>query len=199
MAGPRGSGTSGRCTGPGEAAGLLFALAVGVFAAAPARAQVPAYTDLTQSASARAADLVSRMTLEEKARAAGQRRAGDPAAGRAGVQLVERGAARRRARPAYATVFPQAIGMAATWDAERCARSPTSSATEFRAKYLEERHRFGGSGLVSAGSPSGRPTSTSSAIRAGAAAGDLWRGSVSDRRGWGSPSSRGCRATIRRT
>ena len=52
MSGRRGSGTGGRCKGPGEAAGLLFALAVGVFAAAPARAQAPAYADLTQSAAA---------------------------------------------------------------------------------------------------------------------------------------------------
>ena len=35
MSGRMETGTSGRGTGPGEAAGLLFALAVGVLAAAP--------------------------------------------------------------------------------------------------------------------------------------------------------------------
>ena len=48
----------------------------------------------------RVADLVGRMTLEEKVVADEGRRAGDRAARRSRVQLVERGAARRGARRA---------------------------------------------------------------------------------------------------
>jgi beta-glucosidase len=42
-------------------------------------------------------------------------------------------------------VFPQAIGMAATWDADLIHRAADVIGTEFRAKHLAGRHRFGGS------------------------------------------------------
>ena len=63
----------------------------------------------------------------EKIGADDERGAGDPAPGRARVRLVERGAARRRAR-GRATVFPQAIALAATFDAtaDAAGRRPSS-------------------------------------------------------------------------
>jgi beta-glucosidase len=79
-------------------------------------------------------DLVGRMTLEEKV-----------------SQLIDRAAAIPRldvpaynwwneglhgiARSGYATVFPQAIGNAATWDAPLIHRMATVISTEARAKY----------------------------------------------------------------
>jgi len=50
------------------------------------------------------------------------------------VPLVERGAARRGAR-GRATVFPQAIGLAATWDAELMHRVATAISDEARAMH----------------------------------------------------------------
>ena len=44
-----------------------------------------------------------------------------------------------------ATVFPQAIGLAATWDAPRLHDVADTIGVEFRAKYVENRHRLGGS------------------------------------------------------
>lgn len=130
--------------GPGETAVLLFALAVGVFGAAPARAQVPAYTDLTLSASERAADLVSRMTLEEKA---GQLVNDAPAIPHLGVREYNwwNEGLHGVAGAGEATVFPQAIGMAATWNAPLMRDIADVIAIEFRAKHVENRHRFGGS------------------------------------------------------
>ena len=39
------------------------------------------------------------------------------------------------ARSGYATVFPQAIGMAATWDTDLVGQIATTVSTEARAKY----------------------------------------------------------------
>ena len=60
----------------------------------------PAYRDVGAAAEARAADLVGRMTLAEKIGQTMTDAPADPAAGRSGVRVVERGAARRGARRA---------------------------------------------------------------------------------------------------
>jgi len=84
-------------------------------------------------------DLVSRMTLEEKV---SQMIHAAPAIPRLGIPEYNwwseglHGAARE----GYATVFPQAIGMAATFDPDLLHREADVIATEFRAKY-EERLR----------------------------------------------------------
>ena len=44
-----------------------------------------------------------------------------------------------------ATVFPQAIGMAAAWDAPLLKQAAGVVSTEFRAKHYAKQHRFGGS------------------------------------------------------
>ena len=82
------------------------------------------------------------MTLRREDRADDDRRAGDPAPGRARLRLVERGAARRGARAGRATVFPQAIG--ARRDVRRRAgarRSRPSISDEARAKFNQAQAR----------------------------------------------------------
>ena len=87
-------------------------------------------------------DLVSRMTLEEKV---SQMVHAAPAIPRLGIPEYNwwseglHGAARE----GYATVFPQAIGMAATFDPDLLHREADVIATEFRAKYEERVRRKG--------------------------------------------------------
>jgi len=79
-------------------------------------------------------DLVSRMTLEEKIL---QMQHTAPAIPRLGIPPYDwwNEALHGVARSGYATVFPQAIGMAATWDTELINREAQVIATEARAKY----------------------------------------------------------------
>ncbi len=82
----------------------------------------------------RAADLVSRMTLEEKV---SQTMNGSAAIPRLGVPAYNWWSEGLHgiARSGYATVFPQAIGNAATWDAPLVGQMATVISTEARAKY----------------------------------------------------------------
>src|SRR5262249_32018163 len=86
-------------------------LAAPAFAADPP----PAYQDTNRSFEDRAADLVSRMTLEEKI---AQLQNDRPAIPRLGIPSYEwwNEALHGVARSGAATVFPQAIGLAATFD-----------------------------------------------------------------------------------
>lgn len=111
----------------------LLALSLSLSAAAQTR---PAYLNPALPPAERAADLMGRMTLEEKS-----------------LQMVNGAAAISRlnvpaydywneglhgvARSGYATMFPQAIGMAATWDAPLLNRIGDVIATEARAKNNE--------------------------------------------------------------
>lgn len=92
----------------------------------------------------RARDLVSRMSLEEKALQLGH---DAPALPRLGIPKYNwwNEGLHGVARAGIATVFPQAIGMAATWDVDRMRDTADVISTEFRAKYLERRHPDGGS------------------------------------------------------
>jgi len=102
------------------------------FAEQPSKAP---YLDPSLSPQQRATDLVSRMTLEEKAL---QMQSTAPAIERLGVPAYNwwnealHGVAQGRA-----TVFPQAIGLAATWDTELMYRVADIISTEARAKYHE--------------------------------------------------------------
>ena len=109
----------------------LFALAASF---AVALAQPPAYQNTQLSPAARAHDLVSRMTLDEKA---SQLEDWAPAIPRLGVPDYQtwNEALHGVARAGYATVFPQAIGMAATWDTVAVHQMGDVIATEGRAKY----------------------------------------------------------------
>ena len=80
-------------------------------AAAPA--DKPAYLNTALDFEARAADLVSRMTLEEKAHQAGHTAPAIPRLGVPAYNWWNEGL-HGVARAGIATVFPQAIGMAAT-------------------------------------------------------------------------------------
>jgi beta-glucosidase len=101
-------------------------------AAQPLAAQ--AYRNPDLPAEQRAADLVSRMTIAEKA---AQMQNASPAIPRLGVPAYDywNEALHGVARAGEATVFPQAIGMAATWDADLFHAEGITVATEGRAKY----------------------------------------------------------------
>ena len=77
--------------------------------------QRPPYLDPSRPVDERVRDLLSRMTLEEKA---GQWVHDAPAIDRLGVPAYNwwSECLHGVARAGYATVFPQAIGLAATWD-----------------------------------------------------------------------------------
>jgi beta-glucosidase len=94
----------------------------------------PAYQDVNASPEKRAADLVSRMTLSEKV---GQMQNNAPAIPRLGIPAYDwwNEALHGVARAGLATVFPQAIGLAATWDTDLLFRVAGVISTEARGKY----------------------------------------------------------------
>jgi len=103
--------------------------------AATASAQSP-YLDRSLPTVRRAADLVSRMTLEEKVL---QMQNSAPAIPRLNIPAYDwwNEALHGVARAGQATVFPQAIGLAATWDTALMHRVADIVSTEARAKYHE--------------------------------------------------------------
>jgi beta-glucosidase len=125
-------------------AGLGVVLAISMSVVAQAAPQSEPYRDPSLGAPERAADLVARMTLEEKA---GQLRDVAPAIPRLGVPRYNWWSEGLHgvARAGNATVFPQAIGLAATWDAPLIHDVADVISTEFRAKYVERVGADGGS------------------------------------------------------
>jgi len=106
------------------------------------------YLDLALAPEARAKDLVSRMTLEEKV---SQMQDVAPAIPRLGVPAYNwwNEALHGVARNGFATNFPQSIGLAATWDTALMHRIAAVIAVEGHAKYNEairnnDRSRFAG-------------------------------------------------------
>jgi beta-glucosidase len=99
------------------------------------RAQLP-YQNTSLSFEQRAADLVSRMTLEEKV---SQMKDVAPAIPRLGIPAYNwwNEALHGVARSGLATVFPQAIGFAATWNDSLIFRMATVISDEGRAKHHE--------------------------------------------------------------
>lgn len=98
--------------------------------------QTPAYLDESKGFEERAKDLVSRMTLEEKV---SQMVHGAPAIPRLGIPAYNwwNEALHGVARAGVATVFPQAIGLAATFDEELIYSIADVISTEARAKHHE--------------------------------------------------------------
>jgi beta-glucosidase len=96
----------------------------------------PPYLNPDLPAGQRASDLVSRMTLEEKVL---QMQNSAPAQARLGIPAYDwwNEALHGVARAGQATVFPQAIGLAATWDTDLMHRIADTISTEARAKYNE--------------------------------------------------------------
>jgi beta-glucosidase len=96
-------------------------------------AQTP-YLNPDLPAEQRAKDLVSRMTLDEKVL---QMQNSAPAIARLGIPAYDwwNEALHGVARAGQATVFPQAIGLAAMWDTDLMHRIADVISTEARAKY----------------------------------------------------------------
>jgi beta-glucosidase len=115
-------------------AGVLAAAAP--FVRAQPEPEMPRYQRVEESFEARAGDLVSRMTLEEKI---GQLMNNAPAIPRLGIPAYEwwNEALHGVARAGAATVFPQAIGMAASFDTRLMRELASAISDEARAKHHE--------------------------------------------------------------
>jgi len=100
----------------------------------------PRYLDVTLSIAERVEDLLGRMTLEEKT---GQMLNAARAIPRLGISAYNwwNECLHGVARAGVATVFPQAIGMAATWDDALIHRMATAVSDEARAKHHEAARR----------------------------------------------------------
>ncbi len=102
--------------------------------AAAAAAPRPPYLDPSLPVEQRVNDLVSRMTLEEKASQMQDVARAIPRLGIPAYNWWNEGL-HGVARSGHATVFPQAIGLAATWDTDLIHRMADVISTEARAKY----------------------------------------------------------------
>jgi beta-glucosidase len=111
---------------------LLFALPL--MLALQAQAQQAPYLDPKLGPADRAHDLVGRMTLDEKAAQLEDWATSIPRLGIPDYQTWNE-ALHGIARAGYATVFPQAIGMGATWDTAMVHSMGNVISTEARAKY----------------------------------------------------------------
>jgi beta-glucosidase len=102
----------------------------------------PAYLDYSRPVDERVRDLLARMTLKEKISQMGHNAAAIPRLGIPAYNFWGE-ALHGVGRNGRATVFPQAIGMAATWDPALIQRIATAIADEGRAKYHETLRRKG--------------------------------------------------------
>ena len=139
------------------ATGLLLAAATAFVRAAPvpapatapaapvatAPANLPAYKNLSLPFADRAADLTKRLTLEEKA---AQIQMYVPANDRLGIPACNwwSEAIHGVARAGKATVFPQAIALAATWNPTLVHKIAEATADEARAKFDPAGSRYHG-------------------------------------------------------
>jgi len=94
----------------------------------------PVYKDATQPLNTRVKDLVSRLTLEEKVSLLGYNSKAIPRLGIPAYNWWNEGL-HGVARAGEATIFPQAIGMAATFNDDLLKQVSTVISTEARAKY----------------------------------------------------------------
>ena len=123
---------------PLRALPVLCVLIVGGFAAEPAPSAAPSapprYLDPAQPVEARVQDLVSRLTLDEKADLMRNTTPGVP---RLGIPKYDwwNEALHGVARAGDATVFPQAIGLAAMWDESFMHEVAAAIGVEARAKF----------------------------------------------------------------
>jgi beta-glucosidase len=102
----------------------------------------PAYLDTNLPIPERVEDLISRLTLDEKVAMMNHPTQGVPRLGIPGYNFWSE-ALHGVARNGRATVFPQAIGLAATWDKDLIRQTATAISDEGRAKYHEALRRNG--------------------------------------------------------
>jgi len=102
----------------------------------------PAYLDTQLPIPERVQDLLSQLTLDEKVAMMNHPAQGVPRLGIAGYNFWSE-ALHGVARNGRATVFPQAIGMAATWDKDLIHQVATAISDEGRAKYHAALRRNG--------------------------------------------------------
>jgi beta-glucosidase len=112
---------------------FAMALAVLLLSCSPASGQL--YRDVSQAFERRAADLVSRMTLEEKIAQMQNEAFAIPRLGIPYYNWSSEGLHGICNDGGFATVFPQAIGMAATWDPDLIRAEADVISTEARAWY----------------------------------------------------------------
>ena len=126
-------------------AGVLAALAVAAGCSGRWAGTRTATLDPSADPVAEARALVARLTLDEKI---AQLQNAAPAIPRLGVPAYDWWSESLHgvARDGVATVFPQAIGLAATFDEELMGRVARAIADEARAKFARERGRTRGSG-----------------------------------------------------
>jgi beta-glucosidase len=122
--------------------GLIASTCLGTLALAQGSAPPP-FKDASLPTEQRVRDLISRMTLEEKAAQLGHTAPAIPRLGVPEYNWWNEGL-HGVARAGVATVFPQAIGMAATWDEPLMREVADVISTEFRAKYIAKVHEDGG-------------------------------------------------------
>jgi len=122
---------------------VCLASASAAIGAQPAAAALTKFKDPSLPADVRVKDLVTNMTLEEKA---GQLGHTAPAIPRLGIPEYNwwNEGLHGVARADIATVFPQAIGMSASWDVPLMHQVADVISTEFRAKYVEKVRANGG-------------------------------------------------------
>jgi beta-glucosidase len=124
------------------AVGLIWSFLIATSSFAQQAPEVPAYKDSHLPLEQRVKDLVSRMTLEEKVSQLGHTAAAIPRLGVPEYNWWNEGL-HGVARAGTATVFPQAIGLAATFDAPLMHEVGDAISTEFRAKYYATVHSDG--------------------------------------------------------
>ncbi|HEY9000611.1 MAG TPA: glycoside hydrolase family 3 N-terminal domain-containing protein [Mucilaginibacter sp.] len=95
---------------------------------------VPVYKDMSQPLDTRVKDLISKLTLEEKVSLLGYNSKAIPRLGIPAYNWWNEGL-HGVARAGEATIFPQAIGMAATFNDDLVKQVSTVISTEARAKY----------------------------------------------------------------
>ena len=134
--GIRESGDRGSRRGRAVRCGLLLGFLLPAAGLARAQDSTPAFRNPALPFVERARDIVSRLTLEEKVR---QMQDVAPAIERLGIPEYNwwNEALHGVARSGLATSFPQAIGLAATWDDSLMLRVATVISDEARAKYHE--------------------------------------------------------------
>jgi beta-glucosidase len=122
---------------------LLGTASMASGAESPAAASVAKFKDASLPVDVRVKALISSMTLAEKAPQLGHTAPAIPRLGIPEYNWWNEGL-HGVARAGVATVFPQAIGMAASWDAPLMHQVADVISTEFRAKYVEKVRPDGG-------------------------------------------------------